>query len=83
MWRRKIERRLARNLTETQEAWHLANLRFHEVITSVPFGVPDSTLRITQADAEYRRALSAYQLALERWTNFVARGITPDDFEDD
>ncbi len=40
---------------------------------------PDLTKAIRTAGDERRSALQAYTLALERFTNFVVRGVVPDD----
>ncbi len=78
--KREIERILAKELGDAKEASRRAEIAFNDVMASIPSGIPapDSNLRVVQIGAEYRCALRAYRIALERWTNFVAKGVVPD-----
>lgn len=58
-----------------------ASKRFTEVMNDIPSGIPhpDGTDRIHQASREYRDSREAASAAMKRLSDFMIRGIIPDD----
>jgi len=58
-----------------------ASKRFTEVMDDVPSGIPhpDGTDRIHQASREYKDSREAASAAMKRLSDFMIRGIIPDD----
>ena len=79
-----IERRLCADLQAARVDRAAAAQRFNDVIRNVPTGIPspDSSLGIRQAGSEYHLAQEAYRVALQRFTDFLVRGIVPADLKD-
>jgi hypothetical protein len=77
--RREVERSLDADLQTAQERYRNAVRRVQEIINRVPSGIPapDSDLRITQAARERALAYAALQVAVQRWKDFVGKGIVP------
>ena len=74
---------LQKELTRAQEE-HLAAIgRFNEIMRHIPSGDPhpDASLKVQKAGEESRAALRRYMRALDRSTDFLVRGIVPDDLE--
>lgn len=74
---------LQKELIRAQEE-HLASIgRFNEIMRQIPSGDPhpDASLRVQKAGEESRAALRHYMRALDRSTDFLVRGIVPDDLK--
>ena len=58
-----------------------ASKRFAEIMDDVPSGIPhpDGTDRIHQASREYKDSREAASAAMKRLSDFLIRGIIPDD----
>jgi hypothetical protein len=82
--RREIEKLLVADLSAAQEDFRLANIRLAEITAQVPTGIPapDSNLRITQAGQDCRYCYEVLLVALERWKQFVAGGLVPEDLRE-
>lgn len=70
-------------MNEAHERARVAKFRFDDLVRLIPSGIPapDSSLLIKQASEEYQKALRAHSVALARWTDFVLKGIVPEDLE--
>jgi len=68
---------------EAQQRRIEASKRFTEVIDDIPSGlpVPDGTDRIKMASREYNDSREAASAAMKRLSDFMMRGIVPDDLE--
>jgi hypothetical protein len=80
-WRmRLIEQILAAELHSANDAYLRANQKLSGLtnrIGEVP--APDSNLQLQQAYAECDRTYTGWRRALDRWTQFVGKGIVPED----
>jgi hypothetical protein len=79
--RREVERMLANELNRTREAVRMAEVRWKEALeTQADRAVPpDSNLQVMQAGMAVRSAYKEYMAALREWTEFVLRGMAPED----
>jgi hypothetical protein len=78
--KREVERALERQLREARESWRIAARCYRDLIAELDsLAASDGGLRMKQLYAEQVRTLSAYRLALDRWTGFVRDGAVPDD----
>lgn len=79
-----IQKRLRGDLVEANERYAQAEKAFTDIVSNVPSGIPspDGTLRIRQISEERRTASEAYRKASERYSDFVLRGIIPQDSEE-
>jgi hypothetical protein len=79
--RREVECLLERQLSESREACRIAVRKINDLVAGIPSGLPapDSDLNLRRRREELERVKLEYARALERWTNFVARGIVPED----
>lgn len=79
--KRAVAQALAEQMQRTQERVRLTRRRLDDLLAAIPTGIPqpDSSLLIKQAADEYKDALRASNDALERWKNFVAYDVVPDD----
>ena len=60
-----------------------ASKRFTEVMDDIPSGIPqpDGTDRIKMASREYKDSREAASAAMKRLSDFMIRGIIPDELE--
>jgi len=60
-----------------------ASKRFTEVMDDIPSGIPhpDGTDRIHQASREYKDSREAASAAMKRLSDFMIRGVIPDDLD--
>jgi hypothetical protein len=59
--------------------------RFLEITQEVPSGLPqpDGAARVTQASKRVHFTSERYRIAHQRWTDFLLKGIVPDDADPD
>ena len=79
--RQEIERILSAEIEKARQRQKEAGLTFRQIAVDIPslLPAPDGSLRIQQAGSEYRSALDDLRKALNRYNDFVAKGIVPDD----
>lgn len=79
--RRQVEQVLASELNIAGEAVRLANLHWHDLTGPHPSDAqrPDSNVEHRQALAACTRAQQAWQIAIDRWLDFVKNGTIPEE----
>lgn len=84
LFRRAVEKHLARELQEAHEAFRIACRSFSESVEPGPPAIPppDSWLLSRHADDERRRAFAVLERVQARWNAFVLKGVIPDDLKD-
>jgi hypothetical protein len=84
MGKDEIQRRLMKELSDAQSAYHAANTRFHMLVKEVPSGIPapDGPRRIWEAGVESRVSLEKYTRAMKRYSEFALYGTIPEDLRD-
>ena len=82
-WRSiQVERALYSSLQAAMESVRGANLQFREAWRDHSTGgvpAPDSNLQMINECRAIRRAQDRLNIALQRWIDFVSKGITPED----
>ena len=81
--RQDIQQLLEDAVYAAQQCRIEASRRFEEVVDDIPSGVPhpDGMDRIHQASREYKESSEAASAAMKRLSDFMLRGIIPDDLE--
>jgi hypothetical protein len=79
--REEIERILSSEIKAAGQRQREAGVRLREVVSDIPsmLPAPDGSLRIHLAGVQYRAALEDLRKALNRFDDFMVRGIVPDD----
>jgi len=79
--RKEIEDILSGEVKRARNNQKEAGARFKQIAGDIPslIPAPDGAMRIHQAGAEYRACLEDLRKALNRYNDFVAKGIVPDD----
>ena len=80
---RSIADQLQRQLRDAQSEHISAIAKFNELMSQVPTGDPnpDASLTIQRVAEQSRAALRNYMHALDRYIDFVIRGIVPEDLK--
>lgn len=78
---RELADRLQEDLKRTTADFHLMQHALDEVVRDAPSGIPfsDGQVRIVQSATALRIAFEKYREALTRYSDFVMRGIVPND----
>jgi hypothetical protein len=68
-------------LEQARLRYEIARAEFTHVCTDIPSGLPqpDETQRLKNAARDQRTSREAFQLAVNRFNDFILRGKTPDD----
>lgn len=77
----EIQDILLAKVRKAQERQREAGKRFRQLTGDIPslIPAPDGALRIQQAGADYRASLRDLKHALNRYDQFVERGVVPAD----
>jgi hypothetical protein len=83
MRREEIEDHLHGEVKRTRSQYELALAEFTLVITDIPSGLPqpDGTQGIHNTARNLRASREAFQMALNRFNDFILRGKIPDDLK--
>lgn len=78
--RSEIEKTLFEQVQRAKEVYKSAHLRFNSVSSEIPSGLPhpDGRERIRIAGETYYSAMTAYNLALREFNNFLLDGSVPE-----
>ena len=76
-----IAAKLKAELDEANRENIAASAEFNSIMKDIPSGIPqpDGNLRIRQAAAKMNAAVQKHLFALKRYTDFVVRGVSPED----
>ena len=76
-----IRRKLGLEVEAAYSNYARAAKAFREILSDVPSGLPhpDGALRLEQSGSGSKRALKAFSVALNRYTEFVLNGVVPED----
>ena len=76
-----VEELLRDDLERARLQYEIAKAEFMHVCSDVPSGLPqpDGTQRIKNAARDQRASREAFQVAVNRFNDFILRGKIPDD----
>lgn len=83
MDRKTVFKVLEERLAAARRRHMAASIRFHEILSDVPSGIPspDGVTRVQGAARIYRRAIREVEAAQEQMTRFLLDGVVPLDFD--